>query len=178
MTQIVDAYIQLGLLGTIGVVFIWLFIRQNNQNAILIEQFRKQIETQDKIYDALKPLTSLQALNLFGLIFRLLPIDTYNMMCDILLKNNIHEHESLTLESINGSLKTMHMQYSNILRCHKYSGTTLDTFFYDWTPEISKALYEELYTHKTPQSKEMIKKNIETVFLMIKNTIETEISKT
>ena len=109
MNSILEMYMQLGLLGTIGVVFIWMLIKQNNQNTMSLEQFRQQGELLRSIYEALKPMTYMQAEDLFSLIIGYSEEETLNILRDVIRKNNIHEpgHESIIQENINGELKAM-----------------------------------------------------------------------
>lgn len=178
MNSILEMYMQLGLLGTIGVVFIWMLIKQNNQNTMSLEQFRQQGELLRNIYEALKPMTYMQAEDLFSLIIGYSEEETLNILRDVIRKNNIHEpgHESIIRENINGELKAMYTHHVTTLHRQQYSGKQLDEYMYNWTMEVTKVMYDEIYNQGKPDE-ERFKKNIGAVYYRIKNNIESELSR-
>ena len=178
MNQIIETYTQLGLLGTIGVVFVFLFIRQSNQNTASLEQFRQQGELLRNIYEALKPMTYIQAQNLFSLIIAYSEAETLEILRDIIRKNNIHEsgHEAIIKDNISRELKAMYIHHINTLRQQQYSGRQLDSYMADWTELVAKVMYNEIYNQGKPDE-DRFKKNIGAVYYQIKNNIESELSR-
>jgi len=178
MTELIEMYIQLGLLGSIGVIFIWMLVRQNIAMTESTKMFQKQGEILNNIYEALKPGTYVQASDLFSIIIAFSEKRIMEILHDIIRKNNIHEegHEDIIRENIKGELTAMFTHHQLTLKRHQYSGKTLDIYMYDWTPEIAKVMLDELYNNGKPDE-DRFKKNIGGVFYRIKNNIENELSK-
>lgn len=170
MTNVLDMYVQLGLLGSIGVVFIWTLIRNNNAMTAYVEQSKQQGELLSKIYEALKPQTLMQANDLMHLCIDYTSIQTKQMIHDVIRKNTIHEegHESIIVENMNGQIGGMRMKSCNLLHRFSYSGKPLDYYLPPYTTDVAKICYDEVFAAKKADE-DRTNKNVDAVFQRIKS---------
>lgn len=177
MTNVLDMYVQLGLLGSIGVVFIWTLIRNNNAMTAYIEQTKKQGELLSKIYEALKPQTLMQANDLLHLCIDYSCFATLQMVREIIRKNTIHEagHEDMIVDNMKRQLSGMRQKSCNILHRFKYSGKEIDRYMPLWEDDVENVCYDEIFTSKKIDE-DRTKKNIEAVFARIKSMGDTNLN--
>ena len=67
MGDIIQGYLQLGLLGMIGVTFIWMLVSNHRALTSHVQALREQQVVLDNIFNALKPTTLVQAKGLIEL---------------------------------------------------------------------------------------------------------------
>lgn len=149
LEEIHHYYVELGLLGSIGFVFVVIMIIGFFRLIKYSDAIIKQTNVLNNIYEALKPLTLVQARNLFLLVYEFDQLMMMEVYRDILKHNHIHDegHESQTWERIIASVQTIYNKNVNTITNSKYSGKDLNKFMRDWWQEGAKVVYEELY-HK------------------------------
>lgn len=189
MSALVDMYIQLSLLGSIGVVFIWMLISNHKTltryASELIEQketlgqiWNKQNEILDKIYMTIQPMSFMQARDIISMMLECNRLRALEIFHDIVRLNHIHleGHESIIIENINRELESMYQHSLNTLRRFNYSGRTLDYYFSESWEETSKVMHDELFVQKEVDE-DRSRKNIKAVFDRAQNDTELKLNK-
>lgn len=199
MNEAYQLYTQLGLLGAIGVVFIWelisnhksmtkyteqlmeqkdAFIEQlDKQRVDLVAQSASQIDLLNKIYEALKPNSFAQSRDLISMTIECSRLRSIEVLKDVIRQNNIHVdgHESVIQENINRELGSINQHNLNLLQRFSYSGKTLDKYMPDWWQETAKVMHDELYV-QIGNDEDRLRRNIGSVFTRLQNEAEQRLN--
>jgi len=148
MGDIIQGYLQLGLLGMIGVTFIWMLVSNHRALTSHVQALREQQVVLDNIFNALKPTTLVQAKGLIELTIDYNRLICLNDLISIIKHNNINDpaKKEMILNELNTKFSSTYARSINLLRQFNYSGKSLDKYLPEWWQNAVKVALDELYS--------------------------------